>query len=257
MPIAVLHGAARAAIVLVTGIAAGIANGVAGGGSFITFPVLLALGLPALTANVSSSVGVLPSYVGGIAGFRAQLAGKRRLLTELIPASVVGALVGTALLLRGTPEEFRTVVPWLIGIATVVFAIQPLVVRVVSRVPHDHPTRMALLQIGTFVIAIYGGYFGAGLGILLLAVMGLALPDDLGTLSGLRSVLSILINAVAATVFVIRGHLAWDVVVCLWVGTLVGGFLGTAVVLRLRPVWLRAVIVAIGAATVVRLTVGS
>ena len=256
MPIAVVHGAARAVIVIVAGIGAGIANGVAGGGSFITFPVLLALGLPALTANVSSSVGVLPSYVGGIAGFRAQLAGKRPLLVALTPVSVLGALCGTALLLTGSPEEFRTGVPWLIGIATAVFAVQPLVVRAVAGVPHDHPTRRWLLQVGTFVIAIYGGYFGAGLGIMLLAVMGLALPDDLGTLSGLRSVLSILINAVAAIVFVVRGHLAWDVVVCLWVGTLVGGVLGTAVVLRLHPVWLRVLIVAIGAATVVRLAVG-
>jgi len=256
MPLAVLHGAPREVLLVAVGIVAGVFNGVAGGGTLLTFPVLLGLGLPALTANVSSSVGVLPSYVGGIAGFRGQLGDKRPLLTALVPASVLGALAGTALLLGGTPATFRAVVPWLIGIATVAFAAQPIVVRAVAHVPHDHPTRRALLQGGTFAIAVYGGYFGAGLGIMLLAVLGLALPDDLQTLSGLRSVLSTLINAVAAVVFVLRGHLAWDVVVCLWAGTLTGGFAGTVVVFKLHPSWLRAVVVAIGAATTVRLAVG-
>lgn len=256
MPIAAVHGLARAAIVIAAGIGAGIANGIAGGGSFITFPILLALGLPALTANVSSSVGVLPSYAGGIAGFRRELAGTRALLVSLVPVSVIGALVGTALLLGGTAAEFRAVVPWLIGGATLVFALQPLIVRAVAGVPHDHPTRRALLQAGTFAIAVYGGYFGAGLGIMLLAVMGLALNESLGTLSGLRNVLSVMINAVAALVFVIRGHLAWDVVVYLWIGTGLGGILGTFAIRRLHPRWVRVLIVAIGAATTVRLLVG-
>jgi uncharacterized protein len=256
MPLAAVHGVAREAIVLVVGVVAGIANGIAGGGTLFTFPVLLALGLPALTANVSSSVGVLPSYVAGIHGFRARLSQRRPLLLSLSPACVGGALVGTALLLGGTPATFRAVVPWLIGVATLAFAAQPLVVRAVAHVPHDHPTRRVLLQVGTFAVAIYGGYFGAGLGIMLLAVMGLALPDDLGTLSGLRSVLSILINAVAALVFVVRGHLAWDVVVCLWIGTAIGGIGGTALVLSLRPSLLRVVIIVIGAATTVRLAIG-
>jgi uncharacterized membrane protein YfcA len=256
MPIAALHGVARAAVVVAAGIGAGIANGIAGGGSFISFPVLLALGLPALTANVSSSVGVLPSYFGGIAGFRARLVGRRHLLAVLSPACVVGSLLGTALLLGGTPAQFRAVVPWLIGAATVAFALQPLVVRAVAGVPHDHPTRRVLLQAGTFAIAVYGGYFGAGIGIMLLAVMGLALPDDLGTLSGLRNALSLLISAVAAVVFVLRAHLAWDVVVGLWVGTAIGGVLGTFAIVKLSPTWLRVLIVVFGAATTLRLAVG-
>ncbi|HUD69132.1 MAG TPA: sulfite exporter TauE/SafE family protein [Acidimicrobiales bacterium] len=256
MPLAAVHGVAREAIVLIVGVVAGIANGIAGGGTLFTFPVLLALGLPALTANVSSSVGVLPSYMAGIAGFRERLVARRPLLVSLSPVCVLGSLVGTALLLGGTPATFRTVVPWLIGVATLCFAAQPLVVRAAARVPHDHPTRRVLLQAGTFVIAVYGGYFGAGVGIMLLAVMGLALPDDLTTLSGLRSVLSILINAVAAVVFVIRGHLAWDVVVCLWIGTAIGGIGGTALVKSLRPSLLRAVIIVIGAATTIRLAIG-
>ena len=256
MPTAARATPCSAAVVIAAGLGAGIANGIAGGGSFISFPVLLALGVPALTANVSSSVGVIPSYLGGIAGFRARLVGRRHLVAALAPACVLGALVGTALLLGGTPEQFRAAVPWLVGGATIVFALQPLVVRAVAGVPHDHPTRRLLLQSGTFAIAVYGGYFGAGVGIMLLAVMGLSLPDDLGTLSGLRNALSLIINAVAAVVFILRGHLAWDVVVGLWIGTGIGGVLGTQAIVRLNPLWFRALIVAFGAATTVRLAVG-
>jgi uncharacterized membrane protein YfcA len=253
MPLAVLHGASAEVVVVLVGIAAGLFNGVAGGGTLLSFPVLLALGLPALTANVTNSVGVLPSYVGGIAGFRTQLSDRRHLLRALAPVSVLGALAGTALLLGGTPAQFRAVVPWLIGLATLAFALQPVIIRAVAHVPHDHPTRRALLHAGTFVVAVYGGYFGAGLGIMLLAVWGLSLPDDLSTLSGLRNAASILINAVAAAVFVARGHLVWGFVACLWLGTLLGGFAGTALVIRLRPGWFRVIVVVIGAATTVRL----
>ncbi len=250
-----LHGFARVVIATLAGVAAGIANGIAGGGSFFSFPVLLALGIPALTANVSSTVGVLPSYLPGITGFRTELRARRTVLMALLPACLLGSLVGTALLLSGSSAEFRAVVPWLIGFATVTFAVQPLLLRAVAHVPHDHPRRKWLLQVGVFCVAIYGGYFGAGLGIMLLAVMGVALPDDLTTLSGLRSALSIVITAVAALVFVLRGHLAWEMVVCLWVGTFLGGILGTRVVKRVRPSWLRAIIVAMGVATTVRLLV--
>src|ERR1019366_8460559 len=158
MDLAAVHGVAREAIVLVVGVVAGIANGIAGGGTLFTFPVLLALGLPALTANVTSSVGVLPSYVAGIAGFRERLAERRPVMVALTPVCVLGSLVGPALLLGGTPATFRSIVPWLIGVATLAFAAQPIVMRAVAHVPHDHPTRRMLLQVGTFAIAVYGGY---------------------------------------------------------------------------------------------------
>ena len=234
MPIAAVHGVVRAAIVIAAGVGAGIANGIAGGGSFLTFPVLLALGLPALTANVSSSVGVLPSYVGWHRGLpsRARRHASRSSCPSSRPASPARSSAPPCSS-AAPPRSSARSCPWLIGGATLAFALQPLVLRAVARVPHDHPTRRALLQAGTFAIAVYGGYFGAGLGIMLLAVMGLALAEGLGTLSGLRNVLSILINAVAAVVFVLRGHLAWDVVVYLWIGTGVGGVLGTAAIRRL------------------------
>jgi uncharacterized membrane protein YfcA len=253
--LAAIDGVAKIAILVATGFAAGVANGIAGGGSFFSFPVLLALGYPALTANVSSSVGVLPSYLPGIGGFRTEVSAHRDRVVALLPGCILGSLAGTVVLLTGSSAEFRTVVPWLIGVATAIFAAQPLIVRFVKGTDHDHVAHRAALQVGTFAVAVYGGYFGAGLGIMLLALLGLTLSDDLGTLSGLRSALSIVINAVAAVVFVIRGHLAWEVVVCLWVGTFLGGFLGTGLVKRVPPAWLRAIIVAIGAVTTVRLVV--
>ncbi len=245
----------RLAIYLVAGVAAGVANGIAGGGSFITFPTMLALGVPQIQANVSSSVGVLPSYVGGLRGFRRELALRLPLIRRLLPACVLGTLLGTALLLRGSPGQFKAVVPWLIGVATLLFAVAPILTRKLAHIDHDHPTRRGALQFGIFLVALYGGYFGAGLGIMLLAVMGLTLPDNLDTLHGLRNALSSVINAIAATVFIIRGHLNMEAVPMLLIGTLIGGWLGTKLIRRLSPATVRAMIVIIGAATAIRLSV--
>jgi uncharacterized membrane protein YfcA len=246
---------ARLAIYLLAGVAAGISNGIAGGGTFITFPTMLALGVPAIQANVSSSVGVLPSYLGGLRGFRRELKVRMPLVRRLLPACVLGTLTGTALLLGGSPGTFKSVVPWLIGAATLLFALSPYLTRKLSHIDHDHPTRRGALQLGVFLVAAYGGYFGAGLGIMLLAVMGLTLPDDLDTLHGLRSALSTVINAIAAVVFIVRGHLAMEAVSMLLVGTLIGGWLGTKLIQRLRPSTVRILIVAIGAATAIRLAI--
>lgn len=245
----------RELLIAVAGVAAGIANGVAGGGTFITFPTLLSLSIPALQANVSSSVGVLPSYVGGVRGFRTQLALRARLVARLVPACAAGAGAGTALLLTEPSSTFRTVVPWLVGGATLVFAATPFITRRLAHVSHDHPTRRVGLHLGVFLVAIYGGYFGAGLGILLLAVMGLTLPDDLATLQGLRNGLSLIINAAAAVVFIARGHLATAAVLALLVGTAIGGVLGTRIIKRLQPTTVRILIVVIGVATTVRLAI--
>lgn len=253
MLVAALPLSARVAILLVVGVAAGIANGVAGGGTFLTFPTLLALGVPALRANVSSSVGVLPSYLGGVRGFAQQLRVRRRLLLQLAPACLTGAGTGTALLLTGSSATFRSVVPWLIAVATVLFALAPWLTRALRHVRHDHPTRVAALHVGVFAVAVYGGYFGAGLGILLLAVMALTLPDDLATLQGLRNALSLVINAAAAVVFLVRGHLDWTAVVCLLIGTAIGGVLGTRLIKRLPPNAVRALVVLFGLGTAIRL----
>ena len=247
-------------VIFVAGCAAGISNGIAGGGTFISFPTLLALGIPTLTANMSSSVGILPSTFGGVRGFRRELRIHRHLLRELLPTCVLGSGVGTALLLVGSNHTFSIVVPWLIGMATALFAVAPRITRwLAGKESTSHPSavRRRSLFAGIFVASMYGGYFGAGLGIVLLAVMALTLPYDLNVLQGLRVALSLLINVVAGVVFVVRGHLALQAVLVLLVGALVGGWLGTLLIRRVSPTSVRAMVIIIGTVTTVKLAMSA
>ena len=247
-------------IIFLAGCAAGISNGIAGGGTFLSFPTLLALGIPSLTANMSSSVGILPSTFGGIRGFRHELQVHRKLLKELVPTCVLGSGAGTALLLVGSNHTFSRVVPWLIGIATILFAISPRVTKLLAkmdRAKDPGAVRRRSLFVGIFIASAYGGYFGAGLGIVLLAVMALTLPYDINVLQGLRVALSLLINAIAGIVFVIRGHLSVQAVLILLVGALVGGWLGTLLIKRLSPKVVRAMVITIGAITTVKLALSA
>lgn len=246
----------RALLVALAGLGAGLVNGVAGGGTMVSFPALLALGYPALTANMTSTVGIWPGYVGGVAGFRNEVSSQRDRVRQLAPVAVLGAGAGAALLLTTSQAVFARLAPWLVVAATVLFAVQPLVRRVLSRTSHEHPTRRWVLHAGTFLTSVYGGYFGAGLGVLLLAVLGVALPDTLTRTSGLRAALSVLVNAVAAIVFVARGALAWEAVGLLAAGSLVGGWAGSTVARRLPAPALRAVVVLIGAVTAAKLLTG-
>ena len=250
----------KTVVIFVAGCAAGISNGIAGGGTFISFPTLLALGIPTLTANMSSSVGILPSTFGGVRGFRRELRIHRHLLRELLPTCVLGSGVGTALLLVGSNHTFSIVVPWLIGMATALFAVAPRITRWLARkesASHPSAVRRRSLFAGIFVASMYGGYFGAGLGIVLLAVMALTLPYDLNVLQGLRVALSLLINVVAGVVFVVRGHLALQAVLVLLVGALVGGWLGTLLIRRVSPTAVRAMVIVIGTVTTVKLAMSA
>jgi hypothetical protein len=148
------------------------------------------------------------------------------------------------------------VVPWLIGSGTLLFALSPLITRALTNVDHDHPARRRALYIGIFVVAAYGGYFGAGLGILLLAVMALALPLEIRELQILRNALSLIINAAAALVYVIHGNLAVQAVVMLLIGTLIGGWLGALLLMRLHPLFVRILVIVVGALTTIKLALG-
>jgi uncharacterized membrane protein YfcA len=256
MLIATLPLALRLTVFLFAGVAAGISNGIAGGGTFIIFPTMLAMGIPALQANVSSTVSVLPSFVGGIRSFRHELKLHRGFIRSLMPSCLFGTGAGTILLLTGSPSTFRTVVPWLIGGGTALFAFAPWITKRVSHVHDTHPARRWALYVGIFLVSVYGGYFGAGIGILLLAVMAITLPLDIKEIQGLRIVLSIVITSFAGLIFVIRGHLAWAAVGMFMIGTLLGGWLGTMWVRRLSPTVVRLLIIATGLITTVRLAVG-
>jgi uncharacterized protein len=248
--------ASHVVLLVLGGVGAGIFNGVAGGGSLISFPILLALGYPALTANITNTVGIWPGYAGSAAGFRKEISGQRGHLVNLTPVAALGGVAGALLLLTTSSALFRTLAPWLVLGASILFALQPLLRRALGGSAHAPPrTRPILLAGGTFAASIYGGYFGAGLGVLLLAILGLALPDSILRTSGLRTALSILVNGVAAAVFLIHGGLAWEAVGLLAVGSLAGGWIGARIALSIPATALRIVVIVVGLATVVKLLV--
>jgi uncharacterized membrane protein YfcA len=247
--------AGRDLLLVLAGFGAGVCNGVAGGGTLVSFPTLLALGYPALTANVTSTVGIWPGYLGGTAGFRTEIGDQRDHVRQLAPLAAVGAVLGALLLLTTPSKDFARIAPWLVLFAAALFAVQPLLVRAFT-LHHTHPLRRWLLLAGTLLAAVYGGYFGAGMGIVLLAVLGLALPDTLARTSGMRTILSVLVNGVAALVFVVHGSLVWAAAGLLAIGSLVGGWAGARGARRLPAPALRVAVVAIGVATGIALLVG-
>ncbi len=236
------------AAVVAAGFGAGLFNGVAGGGTMLSFPTLLALGISPITANISSTIGILPGYLTSIHGFRQEISQQRHQLRRLIVPAVGGGIVGAALLLTTSPAVFNVLVVVLVGLATLLFALQPLLAKAMGRASTKVEHRVAVV-VGVTVTSLYGGYFGAGMGIMLLVVFGLTLPISLAESSGLRSVLSIMVNALAALIFLLRGTPNWVAVACLAPGSLVGGYVGAHLAKRLPTIWLRVTVVAIGVIT--------
>ncbi len=248
--------AGRDALLVLAGFGAGLFNGVAGGGTLISFPVLLALGYPAIVANVTSTVGIWPGYLGGVAGFRKEIADQRDHFRMLAPITIVGATVGAILLLTTPSSAFTRLAPWLVLFASVLFAMAPLLRRWLAGEQSALRARPVALGVGMFLAAIYGGYFGAAMGVIILAVLGLTLPDTLARASGIRAVLSVLANGVAAIVFIVHGHLQWQAAGMLAIGCLGGGYIGATLARKLPAAGLRVIVVAIGLATGIRLLVG-
>jgi uncharacterized membrane protein YfcA len=247
--------------VAAAGLGAGFVNGAAGGGSLVSYPLLLATGLGARTANVTNTVGILTGYVGGALGFRDHLRSQRSRLRELAPVALAGGVAGALLLLMTSESSFEAVVPVLILGACLLFAFQPIVRRrVVERrqrrvgEPH-HPTgRLGATALAcVFAAAVYGGYFGAGIGVILLAILGVVLDDPLPSVNSVRGVLSLLVNVVAAVVFAFGADVDWGVAGVLAATCLVGGYAGARVSLRMPDNVLRIVVIVFGLAAVARL----
>jgi len=242
-------------LLALAGLGAGLVNGAAGGGTLISFPALLAAGYPALTANVTSTVGIWTGYLGGSAGFRQEVSNQAQRLRVLAPSVVAGAVVGGVLLLTTPTHDFREIAPYLLLVACGLFAVQPLVAKWLRRHGEADRPHWALLHGGSAVAAMYGAYFGAGLGVVLLAVLGSGLPEPLLRVNGLRSVLSLVINTVAVAIFVAHAHVAWLAAGIMAGCALLGGYVGARVA-RLAPAaLLRAIVIAIGLATAIDLLV--
>lgn len=237
-----------AALLAAGGLAAGAVNAIAGGGSLISFPALLAAGYPSVTANVTNTVALFPGYAGSVAGGRTELVGQAPRLRRLALISVVGAGLGATLLLTSSGEVFRAVVPFLILLACGLLVVQPRLARLVQRrTGHDKGDRSLALQGSLLLAAVYGAYFGAGLGVLLLGVLGVFLTEHLRVVNALKNVVSVLVNAVALVAFALLGPVAWEAVLVIALASLTGGYLGARLAGRIPSTLLRAAVVAYGA----------
>jgi uncharacterized membrane protein YfcA len=236
-------------LVALAAVAAGAINALAGGGTLITFPVLTFVGIPAVAANVTNTVALCPGYLGGTFAQSADLRGQERRLWLLVPAGVIGGIIGGILLLNTGERLFRQLVPYLILFASLLLAVQPILrnwlVAYQKRRGHTGSNETwSVLPVTA--AAIYGGYFGAGLGVITLAVLALVLEDTLTRLNALKQALSLSINLAAAIFFLFSGQVVWPVAMVMAVGALAGGALGGRMAGRISPAVLRWTVVTIG-----------
>ncbi|HET7386419.1 MAG TPA: sulfite exporter TauE/SafE family protein [Nocardioidaceae bacterium] len=242
---------AQMAAVLLAGVAAGTINTVVGSGTLITFPTLLAFGVPPVTANVSNSVGLAPGSLSGAIGYRRELVGQRGRLLRFGAASLLGGIAGAFLLLTLPKGAFESIVPALIGIGVVLVLLGPLISR---RVKARAQTRgddvrehgAAWVWVLVALTGVYGGYFGAAQGVLLMAILGIGVHETMQRNNATKNVLAMLVNGVAAIVFIVVAHVDWTVAVLIAIGSVIGGQIGARVGRRLSPTLLRAVIVVVG-----------
>jgi len=241
------------------GAAAGLINTVVGSGTLVTFPTLLALGVPAVTANVSNTVGLTPGSLSGALATRDGLAGQSGRVLRLALGSLVGGIVGALLLLWLPSAAFHAIVPALIGLGCVLVVVQPVLSRRLAarreRLGVSGGTAYApvVLRLAVLVTGMYGGYFGAAQGVLLIAVLGLGLAEPLARINAVKNVLALVANAVAAVVFVLVAEVNWLAAAGIAVGSVLGAQVGGRVGRRLPPAVYRTVIVAVGVAAIVSL----
>ena len=243
-------------VIVLAGVGAGAINSVVGSGTLITFPTLVTLGFPPVTATMSNAIGLVAGGVSGTWGYRAELAGQWHRLRWQIPASLLGAAIGAFLLLHLAERVFIQVVPVLLVLALILVVIGPRVQTYARHraesagrsAEHVAPLRMAALVLGTFAVGVYGGYFTAAQGILLIGVMGALLPEDLQRMNAAKNLLSLLVNIVAAVAYTLVAfdRVSWPAAGLIAIGSLFGGLLGAHYGRRLSPNALRAAIVVVG-----------
>jgi uncharacterized membrane protein YfcA len=242
--------------VAAAGFAAGGINAVVGSGTLVTFPVLLAVGLPPVTATVSNSLGLVPGNLTGAIGYRRELAGQRSLLIRLLPASILGALTGAFLLLHLPPSSFEAIVPVLIALAVVLVAVQPALQRSLRNrrpvedgvSPHLGRGRLTALFAGAYLTGSYGGYFAASQGVLQIGIFGLLLRETLQRLNAIKNVLTTAVNGVAAATYIVvaNDRVDWRASALIAVGAILGGYTGARFGRRLPSAVLRTAIVLLG-----------
>jgi hypothetical protein len=244
---------------LAAGAAAGLINTVVGSGTLVTFPTLLALGVPPVTANVSNTIGLVPGSVSGALATRGELGGQRARLIRLGSASLVGGVIGALLLLKLPSSAFDAIVPILIGIGCVLVVLQPWLSRKVANrrarlgITESAPHGSIWLWLGVLVTGVYGGYFGAAQGVLLIGVLGIGLAEQLHRINAIKNVLSAIVNGIAGILFVFLYQVNWWAAGAIAVGSVIGAQIGGRVGRKLPPLVYRAVIVVVGVVAIVNL----
>jgi uncharacterized membrane protein YfcA len=239
------------AVIALAGLWAGLINTVVGSGTLVTFPVLVALGFPPVTATTSNAVGLITGSITGAVGYRAELAGQGRRLARYAVASFLGAIVGAALLLSLPPDAFESIVPVLVGLSVLLVAVQPFIARRLRNRERPDRTSSPVVYLAVFLIGIYGGYFTAAQGIMLVGVLGLLVADPLQRLNAFKNALSSVVNLVAGIIYAVVAPVDWAVIGIIAVSSIVGGLLGARIGRRLPPTVLRGIIVVIGVAAIV------
>jgi uncharacterized membrane protein YfcA len=236
------------AVLAVSAIAAGAVNAIAGGGTLLTFPALMsALGDNGVLANGTSTFALMPGSLASAWGYRAEITPSRRMVLWLLGPSLVGGVIG-ALLVTELPESiFNALVPWLILTATTIFLLQGPLKRLLNT-PHGPPSdrTIAIILLAQLVIAIYGGYFGAGIGILMLSALGFMVGGDIHRVNGVKTVLASAINGMSVVIFVAKNKVVWEYALTMMVAAIIGGYIGARLARRLPPVYVRYCVVVIG-----------
>lgn len=243
-------------LIALAGVAAGAINSLVGSGTLVTFPTLVTLGYPPVVATMSNAIGLVAGGVSGTWGYRRELRGQWNRLLWQMPASFIGALAGAWLLLHLPEKVFTEVVPVLLILALILVVIGPRIQNFAKKraeaagksAEHVSPRRMVALVVGTFAVGVYGGYFTAAQGILLMGVMGALLPEDMQRMNAAKNLLSLIVNVVAAVAYVAVAfdRISWAAAGLIALGSLVGGYLGAHYGRRLSPNGLRAFIVVVG-----------
>jgi uncharacterized membrane protein YfcA len=245
--------AVEALLVFLAGATAGTINTIVGAGTLVTFPTLLAVGYPPVVANVSNTIGLVPGGVSGAVGYRRELSGQRDRMLRLGAASLIGGTTGAALLLWLPESAFEAVVPVLIALGCVLVVAQPWIARRI-RPPSSAPAHgSVLVWVLVLLAGVYGGYFGAAQGVLLIAILGLGLDESLQRVNAAKNVLAGLVNAVAALVFILVADVAWEAALLIAAGSILGGQLGATVGRRLPAPVFRGFVAVIGTVAIVAL----
>ncbi len=243
----------EALAVVVAGLGAGAINAIVGSGTLITFPTLLAVGYPPVLANVSNTIGLVPGSLSGVVGYRRELAGQRSRLLRLGTASLLGGISGAVLLLTLPEAAFDAIVPVLIGLGCLLVLVQPQITARLSPKVSAPAHGSVAVWVLVFVAGVYGGYFGAAQGVLLIAILGLGLAETMQRVNAAKNLLALLVNGVAAVVFIVVADIAWLAVGLIAGGSVVGGLIGARVGQRLPPLVFRAFVAVVGIVAIISL----